>query len=52
MKIAKKRYEAARGLGKHERVVSGSDDFSLFLWEPLKSKKPVCRLTGHSKLVN
>lgn len=51
-KVAKKRYEEAKGLGKHERVVSGSDDHTLYLWEPLSTKKPICRLTGHSKLIN
>ncbi|CAG8491779.1 7743_t:CDS:2 [Ambispora leptoticha] len=37
---------------KPERLVSGSDDFTLFLWEPSISKKPIARLTGHQKLVN
>lgn len=35
-----------------ERLVSGSDDFTLFLWEPEKSKKPLARMTGHQQLVN
>lgn len=35
-----------------ERVVTASDDFTMYLWEPLKSTKPVCRMTGHQKLVN
>ncbi|KAJ1659533.1 ribosome assembly [Dispira simplex] len=48
---ALKRYQDARG--KHgERLVSGSDDFTMYLWEPLKDKKPLARLTGHQKLVN
>lgn len=29
-----------------ERLVSGSDDFTLFLWDPEKDKKPLARLTG------
>ncbi len=29
-----------------ERLVSGSDDFTLFLWEPGESKKHVARMTG------
>jgi len=37
--------------GVDERLVSGSDDFTLFLWTPTKSKKPVARLTGHQQLV-
>lgn len=35
-----------------ERLVSGSDDFTLFLWKPAEEKKPVSRLTGHQALVN
>ncbi|KAG9299423.1 hypothetical protein G9A89_009375 [Geosiphon pyriformis] len=45
------RYQAGRG-NKTERLVSGSDDFTMFLWEPATSKKPIARLTGHQKLVN
>jgi len=48
---AKKRYQEATG-GQPERLVSGSDDFTLFLWEPFKSTKPVTRMTGHQQLVN
>ena len=29
-----------------ERLASGSDDFTLFLWEPEKSKSPIARMTG------
>ncbi|CAI5759272.1 unnamed protein product [Candida verbasci] len=36
----------------NERLVSASDDFTMYLWEPLKSSKPICRMTGHQKLVN
>ena len=35
-----------------ERLVSGSDDFTLFMWNPAEEKKPLARLTGHSALVN
>uniref|UniRef100_A0A3B3CDK6 Notchless protein homolog 1 n=1 Tax=Oryzias melastigma TaxID=30732 RepID=A0A3B3CDK6_ORYME len=35
-----------------ERLVSGSDDFTLFLWNPAADKKPLARMTGHSALVN
>ena len=34
-----------------ERLVSGSDDFTLFYWHPRESKKPVKRLTGHQQAV-
>ena len=35
-----------------ERLVSGSDDFTLFLWHPEQDKKPVSRMTGHQQLIN
>jgi ribosome assembly protein 4 len=35
-----------------ERVVTASDDFTMYLWEPAKSAKPICRMTGHQKVVN
>ena len=37
---ALKRYEAVCSKGE-ERLVSGSDDFTLFLWHPEREKKPV-----------
>jgi ribosome assembly protein 4 len=33
-------------------LVSGSDDFTMFLWNPGESKKPVARMTGHQQLIN
>lgn len=48
---ARTRYDAALGISP-ERLVSGSDDFTMFLWEPLKSSKPSARLTGHQAIVN
>ncbi|PQE03970.1 wd repeat protein [Rutstroemia sp. NJR-2017a BVV2] len=35
-----------------ERLVSASDDFTMYLWEPSKSSKPIARLLGHQKQVN
>lgn len=33
--------------GSHpERLVSGSDDFTLFLWNPAEEKKHTARMTG------
>jgi ribosome assembly protein 4 len=29
-----------------ERLVSGSDDFTLFLWNPAEGKKHIARMTG------
>lgn len=48
---ALERYNAAKGK-QPERLVSGSDDFTMFFWEPEANKKPLARLTGHQKLVN
>jgi ribosome assembly protein 4 len=42
---ALKRYNAMKGMDP-ERLVSGSDDFTLFLWSPAESKKAVARMTG------
>ncbi|KAI1295855.1 Notchless -like protein 1 [Halotydeus destructor] len=47
---AQKRYDEARV--DSERLVSGSDDFTLFLWNAESDKKPVCRMTGHQQLIN
>ncbi|KAL3912125.1 MAG: hypothetical protein SGILL_007010 [Bacillariaceae sp.] len=38
--------------GHFERLVSGSDDYTLFLWHPISDKHPVKRLTGHQQAVN
>uniref|UniRef100_A0AAX7SYS3 Notchless protein homolog 1 n=1 Tax=Astatotilapia calliptera TaxID=8154 RepID=A0AAX7SYS3_ASTCA len=48
---ALERYNKVRGSAP-ERLVSGSDDFTLFLWNPAQDKKPLARMTGHSALVN
>lgn len=44
------RYDAARGDG--ERLVSCSDDFTLFLYKPETHTKPIARMTGHAQPVN
>ena len=43
------RYKKMRG-NAPERLVSGSDDFTMFLWEPAISKQPKARMTGHQKV--
>ena len=48
---AEERYRTAVG-GRPERLVSGSDDFTMFLWEPSADKKPLARMTGHMQLIN
>ena len=35
-----------------ERLVTASDDFTIFLWHPSTSTKPIARLQGHQKQVN
>jgi ribosome assembly protein 4 len=51
---AKARFEkAVKVQGKvAERVVSASDDFTMYLWDPSSGTKPVARLHGHQKQVN
>lgn len=39
---ARKQYECVG----EEKLVSGSDDFTLFLWKPEKEKKPIGILHG------
>ena len=53
-KSALEQYDKVSKLGGKvsERIVTASDDFTMYLWEPLKSSKPICRMTGHQKLVN
>ncbi|PNY11684.1 notchless protein [Trifolium pratense] len=50
-KVALERYKAMRG-NAPERLVSGSDDFTMFLWEPFVDKHHKTRMTGHQQLVN
>jgi len=37
---------------KFERLVSGSDDCSLMLWDPINCDKPLMRMNGHQGLIN
>jgi ribosome assembly protein 4 len=46
------RYRAAVEKAGGERLLSGSDDFTIFLWRPTEDRKPVARMTGHQKVVN
>eukprot|EP01130_Rhizamoeba_saxonica_P002527 TRINITY_DN12314_c0_g1_i1.p1 TRINITY_DN12314_c0_g1~~TRINITY_DN12314_c0_g1_i1.p1 ORF type:complete len:495 (-),score=106.37 TRINITY_DN12314_c0_g1_i1:169-1653(-) len=48
---ALERYNAVKGPGP-EKLVSGSDDHTCYLWEPSVSKQPLTRMTGHGKLIN
>jgi ribosome assembly protein 4 len=49
--VAKQRYQTLVG-SEGERLVSGSDDFTLFIWKPESDKHPITRMTGHQQLVN
>ncbi len=45
------RYQSMKGQDM-EQLVSGSDDFTLFLWQPGESKKPVARMTGEEDILS
>jgi ribosome assembly protein 4 len=52
-KKAKERYDAALATsGGVERLVSVSDDMTMFLFEPANSTKAVQRMVGHQKAIN
>ncbi|CAO4367966.1 unnamed protein product [Caenorhabditis nigoni] len=51
-KVARQRYDAAIKIAGGERLVSGSDDFTLFMWNPKETKQSINRMTGHMQLVN
>ncbi|KAH7821506.1 putative notchless protein [Monocercomonoides exilis] len=42
----------ASSLSSCERVLTGSDDFTLCLWDPRTPKDPIKRMTGHQGVVN
>jgi ribosome assembly protein 4 len=52
--IALDRYHSVVGKipNSGERLVSGSDDFTLIIWSPQESKLPLQRLTGHQQMIN
>ena len=51
---AKERFEKAATINNSivERLVSASDDFTMYLWEPSTTTKPLARLLGHQQKVN
>ncbi|EME39335.1 hypothetical protein DOTSEDRAFT_56755 [Dothistroma septosporum NZE10] len=52
-KKAKQRYDTALTTsGGTERLVSASDDMTMYLWEPSRSTKPIHRMVGHQKQIN
>jgi len=52
LKSATDRYNEIKKVIGEEVLVSGSDDFTLFFWQPTSSKHPIKRLTGHQQAVN
>jgi len=51
--IALKRWqEVVKNTNGTERLISGSDDFTMFMWDPSANKKSIARLTGHQNLVS
>ena len=55
-KVAKARYRFRTAATVNneivERLLTASDDFTIFLWEPSTGTKPLARLLGHQKQVN
>ena len=50
---ARQRYNEATAIaGGIERLVTASDDCTMYLWEPSRSTKPLQRMVGHQKQVN
>ncbi|KAL8718514.1 MAG: hypothetical protein Q9225_004363 [Loekoesia sp. 1 TL-2023] len=59
MSKAKDRFEKSATINNRitERLVTASDDFTIYLWDPLSpdggsNTKPIARLLGHQKQVN
>jgi ribosome assembly protein 4 len=46
------KYKKLKETVNNDKVVTGSEDFTLILWDPSCSDKPVTRMTGHQALVN
>ena len=49
--LAKEKYESITNTNG-ELLVSGSDDFTLRLWNPMETGKPIHTMTGHQQPVN
>lgn len=51
---ARERFSTAATINNEivERMISASDDCTMYLWDPLTSTKPITRLLGHQKQVN
>lgn len=51
-RLAQERYDKVRNGNEEDIIVSGSDDFTMYMWKPESSKSPIARLTGHQQLIN
>ncbi|KAL6716182.1 ribosome assembly [Lecanora helva] len=51
---AKDRFHNAATINNQiiERLVTASDDYTMYLWEPSTTQKPLSRLHGHQKPIN
>lgn len=50
---AEKRYKLFKQkINSSEKLVTGSDDNTLILWDRIQSTKPLIRMTGHQGIVN
>ena len=50
---SKKRYNNfKKKINSSEKIVTGSDDYTLILWDINISNKPIIRMTGHQGIVN
>lgn len=53
VKNSKVRYKKFKEkINSTEKILTGSDDFTLILWDQGKSDKPLVRMTGHQGIVN
>eukprot|EP01029_Cantina_marsupialis_P015447 TRINITY_DN338_c0_g1_i1.p1 TRINITY_DN338_c0_g1~~TRINITY_DN338_c0_g1_i1.p1 ORF type:complete len:494 (+),score=167.11 TRINITY_DN338_c0_g1_i1:105-1484(+) len=50
--IACEKFEEFKRNNGSEKLISCSDDFTIYLWDPVNDKKPVARLIGHQQIVN
>ena len=52
IQVAKEKYDAYRNEHGPDTLVSGSDDFTIYMWKYETDKAPIKRLLGHQQLIN
>ena len=52
VQVAKEKYAAYRNEHGQDTLVSGSDDFTIYMWKYETNKAPIKRLLGHQQLIN